>query len=71
MHLDPRLVPFVGDTSFVLLMNGLGMRLPRSLLTPRPHNLSSSLPKLTLLSVAPMHDTVTSVAPMHDTDEVR
>ena len=33
---------------------------PRTTVTPRSHNLSSSLPKLTVLSVAPMHDTIGS-----------
>ena len=40
------------------LLQSLSIHLEQSSLTPRSHKLSSSLPKLTVLSVAPMHDTV-------------
>ena len=42
------------------LLQSLSIHLEQSSLTPRSHKLSSSLPKLTVLSVAPMHDTVAS-----------
>ena len=34
------------------------VRAPRSSVTPGSYNLSSSLPKLTVLCVAPMHDAI-------------
>ena len=49
MHLDPQ--------SCTLIL----VHAPRSSLTPRSHNLSSSLSKLTVLSVAPMHNNVASL----------
>ena len=47
--------------SLLLDCQSLGVdliRAPSSSLTPRSHNLSGSLPKVTVLSVTPMYDTV-------------
>ena len=44
--------------SIVSLLASILIRAPWYSLTPRSHNLSGSLPKVTVLSVTPMYDTV-------------
>ena len=46
--------------SILVCVSSILVHAPQSSLTPRSHNLSSSLPKLKVLGVVPMHDTVAS-----------